>query len=337
MIRNNKHWTGLEELERSLSGGALSPVYYLYGNDGYLLDLALRQIREKVASSSPGAMVSFFSADESDPAAIVSEARTLPFFSTSRVVVVKEAHLFKRGAWKEFKSYIENPVSSTTLVFLGSAMDLEKETSDLVEKRGMIVRLDHPFKNRLLPWIKTIAREYKKEITVDGATLLIDVVGNDLLRIRSELEKAALYRLEDRTIEAETIREVVAEARTDTIFSLVDSVAGKKRDEALSILWRLIEGGQPPLLILSLLHRQFRLIARGKEMVGKGKGRSDLGRELKIRDSRLNDFQDQLSRFTLEEVKTIFMSLARTDLALKSSRLDKGMILEDLILGMCGL
>ena len=267
----------------------------------------------------------------------MSEARTLPFFSTSRVVVVKEAHLFKRGAWKEFKSYIENPVSSTTLVFLGSAMDLEKETSDLVEKRGMIVRLDHPFKNRLLPWIKTIAREYKKEITVDGATLLIDVVGNDLLRIRSELEKAALYRLEDRTIEAETIREVVAEARTDTIFSLVDSVAGKKRDEALSILWRLIEGGQPPLLILSLLHRQFRLIARGKEMVGKGKGRSDLGRELKIRDSRLNDFQDQLSRFTLEEVKTIFMSLARTDLALKSSRLDKGMILEDLILGMCGL
>jgi len=334
-LRKDKNWFELEDLERSLSKGKVYPLYYLYGNDKYLLDQGVKQIKTKVLTSSPEITVSTYSAGETDPSAIMNDAHTLSFFSTSRIIMVKEAHVFKPSHWEEFFPYFENPVSSTTLLFLSEKMDLKKEVYDLVKKKGMVVRFDHPFKAQLVQWIQRIAHEFQKEITNEAISLLSEVVGNDLLRISSELEKVSLYCQDEKVIEAEVIKEVVAEAGMETIFSLMDCIGRKERDKSLEILWRLIDSGQPPLLILSLITRQIRLIAQGKEMIQKGKEPYDLVKSLKIKEFKLRDFQDQLSRFSLEEIKDIFTKLTLTDLALKSSRLNKGIILERLIFEMC--
>jgi len=70
-------------------------------------------------------------------------------------------------------------------------------------------------------------------------------------------------------------------------------------------------------------------------MMREGKDPYDLVKNLKIQKFKLDDFQDQLSRFSLSECKKIFTALALTDLALKSSRLPKGIILERLVLEIC--
>jgi DNA polymerase-3 subunit delta len=334
-LRKEKEWSDPEDLEQSLSKGKVYPLYYLYGNDQYLLERGVRQIKSKVLTSSPDSTVTHYSASEAIPADILNDARTLPFFSTSRFIMVKEAHLFKTVHWKEFLSYLKSPVASTMLLFLGEKMELEKESYGLLKSKGMVVRFNHPFESQLPQWIRKIARECEKEITPEAISLLCEVAGNDLLRIASELGKVSIYCGRKGVIDAEAIGEVVAEAKMETIFTLIDCIGKKESDKSLKMLWRLIDSGQPPLLILSLVSRQIRLIARGKEMMREGKDPYDLVKDLKIQKFKLDDFQKQLSRFSLSECKKIFTALALTDLALKSSRLSKGIILERLVLEIC--
>jgi len=333
-VQRERDWSDLEDLERSLSKKKLSSLYYLYGNDQYLIERGVGQIRAKALVSFPEITVSTYSADETTPSALVNDARTISFFSAARLMIVKEAHLFKSGHWKEFLPYLQNPVTSTTLIFLGEKMDLEKDVQSLFKAKGMVVRFNHPFESQLPQWIKTIARELKMEITPAAISLLREVAGNDLLRIRSELGKVSLYSKDEKVMNEEAIKAVVAEARIDTIFSLIDCIGRKERDKSLTMLWRLIDSGQPPLLILSLISRQIRLIVRAKEMIQKGKGDYEVVKSLQIK-GRPETFLDQISRFSLGESRAILTAMALTDLALKSGKLNKGMILEQLVLNIC--
>jgi DNA polymerase-3 subunit delta len=333
-VQRNKVWSDPEDLERSVSKGKLYPLYYLYGNDQYLLERGVNQIRAMLMASLPETTVSSYSASETTPSAIINDARTISFFSGSRFMIVKEAHLFKSIHWKEFFPYLKNPVVSTTLIFLSEKMALEKDVYSLFRTKGMVVRLNHPFESQLPQWVKKIAQELKKELTPEATSLLLEVAGNDLLRIRSELEKVALYSGDEKLINAEAIKAVVVEAKIDTIFPLIECIGRKERDKSLIMLWSLINSGQSPLFILSLMSRQIRLIARAKEMILKGKGNYEVLKSLQIK-GRPEIFIDQLSHFSSEEIKHIFAALAFTDLALKSSRLNRGMILEQLVLGIC--
>ena len=70
-------------------------------------------------------------------------------------------------------------------------------------------------------------------------------------------------------------------------------------------------------------------------MMLQGKKPYDLVKDLKIQRFKLEDFQEQLSRFSLWEIKSVITAMALTDLALKSSKLKKGMVLEQLVLNIC--
>lgn len=81
-MKKDKKWSDPEDLERNLSKGKVYPLYYLYGNDGYLLERGVRQIKAKVLTSYPQLTVNTYSAGETDPSHILNDARTLPFFLT---------------------------------------------------------------------------------------------------------------------------------------------------------------------------------------------------------------------------------------------------------------
>lgn len=333
-MQRERDWSEPEDLERSLSKGKLRPLYYLYGNDQYLLERGVGQIRTKVLASFPETTMTTCSASETTPSALVNDARTISFFSSSQLILVKEVHLFKASHWKELLPYLENPVLSTTLIFLGEKMDTGKDVSSLFKAKGMIVRLNHPFESQLPQWIKKIAQELKKEITPAAISLLREVTGNDLLRIRSELGKVSLYGKDEKLMSEEAIKAVVPEARIDTIFSLIDCIGRKERDKSLTMLWRLIDSGQSPLLILSLISRQVRLLVRAEEMIQKGTTPYEVVKNLQIK-GRPEIFLDHLSRFSSRGINDTFTAMILTDLALKSSRLNRGMILEQLVLTLC--
>jgi len=105
----------------------------------------------------------------------------------------------------------------------------------------------------------------------------------------------------------------------------------------LNALKKLVEAGEPPLKILTMITRQGRLAARAKEMLQKGASSGEVGEKLGIRDFYLKGFLAQVDTFSLSQVEAYFSCLFRADWRLKSSGVDKRIILERLILDLCAL
>lgn len=322
----------INEWKEILPGDKFPPFYYFYGNDQYLLERALQHIKKRFLTVSPEGSISFISAAEGIVSELLSEVYNASLFSPTRLIIIKESHLFKSRDWHEMLFYLKNPVSSITLIFISEKLELERPIYTLFAQKGKVFRCDHPFESQLPFWIRKIAGEMRKEITSGALSLLMEIAGNDLLRIHSELEKISLYLDKDNLITEEAIRAIVAGPRTDTIFSLIDCLGRKDIGGSLIHLWRLIDSGQPPLLILSLISWQFRLIARAKEMIQKGVSESQVRESLQIKS---RTFLKQLSYFSSQEVRNILNLLTFTDLKLKSSYLNKVMILEELVLNIC--
>ncbi|MCK4245320.1 MAG: hypothetical protein KAX20_06825 [Candidatus Omnitrophica bacterium] len=104
------------QLLHNLERGRIEPFYIIWAEDDYLIKEALKRIKETLSEGKEDIFnYHNFSGRETDSAAILNIAKTLPFATERRFVVVEEVEKLKISERKKLFSYLTNPVSSTTL------------------------------------------------------------------------------------------------------------------------------------------------------------------------------------------------------------------------------
>jgi DNA polymerase-3 subunit delta len=325
------------ELKKAIQKRELSPLYFFYGEETFLIDRILTDLKEVMIDPHLSDFnLSIFYGEEITPQDIINSAKTLPLMSDYRLVIVRESDQLKLSSWKRFSSYFSHPLLSTCLIFCAEKMVLNPELLSIFRKEGKVVRFYHPFDREVPEWIRKIAREFNKKIRQDALVLLSAELGNDLQKIYNELQKIAAYVGERGTIERDDVEEAIADIKGTTVFDLLDCIGSKDVEGALNALKRLIESGEQPLRILSMITLRIRQYAKAKEMLQEGSSHVDVGRRLGIRDFYLKGFLEQVHTFPLNRVEACFACLFRSDWKLKSSRINKRLILERLITDLCG-
>jgi len=323
-------------LFRQLEKEEILPVYYLYGNETYMLEEAVRNIKKRLI---PPGLKDFnyetFFGGNNDASDIIHAACTFPIMSERRMVVVKDAHLLPIKDLEELTSYISNPLPSSCLIFISEKIDSRRKFFINLKKCGVIVKLDHPKDGELAYWIQKMATGFDKEIGKDGIAFLVEIVGNNLQEIYNEIEKVSIFIGDNATIGLEDLQEVVSELRVENIFALIDSVGNKDREKALTILQKMLASGEDHLKILGMIMYRFRLIFRAKDLMQKGLPPSEMGKRLGIRSFLVKGLLEQARRFSRDDFNEAFGQFFNTDLTLKSSRVAKKLILERLILELC--
>ena len=323
------------ELQKAIKRKEISPLYFLYGEESFLLEQAVTSLKENLVDPS---LLHFnltvFSGRESTPQDIVSSAKTHPLSGAYRMGVVKEADKLK-SPWNNFTPYFNQPLTTTCLVFCGEKLPLKSTPLSAFKKNGVLVRFYHPYDREIPGWIKNIAQSCNKKVSRSAVALLSTELENDLQTIFKEVEKIAAYVGDREVIEADDVKEVVAVNRGASVFTLTDRIADKDREGALLTLKQLLAAGEPPLKILTMITRQVRLLAQAQEMLDRGLSQQEVGRSLGIRDFYLKDFIGRARVFSRLQGEKSIDSLFHTDWKLKSSRIDKRIVLEDLISGLC--
>jgi len=279
--------------------------------------------------------LNLFYGKESNPQDIMASAQTLPLMSDHKLIIIKEADRLKVSSWKEFSSYFADPPSSTCMIICAEKMVLNASLLKIFRKKGEVVRFYHPFDREVPSWIKRIAHECNKKINQEAVSLLRMELDNDLQKIYNEMQKVAAYVGEKKEIEENDVKEVVADVKGATIFNLMDCIGNKDMGGALDALKILTESGEQPLKILRMITMRIRQLAKGKEMLQEGLSQADIGRSLGIHNFYLKGFFTQVRAFSLAQVEDFTHYLFRSDWKLKSSRVDKRLILERLIIALC--
>jgi DNA polymerase III subunit delta len=108
-----------EKLIQDLKNKIYHPVYFLHGNEPYYIDVITDYIADHVLEDGEKEFnQTILYGKDVDVSWIVSNAKRFPMMSNYQVVIVKEAQEIKNlDKSEEFLHYLDNPLSSTLLVF----------------------------------------------------------------------------------------------------------------------------------------------------------------------------------------------------------------------------
>jgi DNA polymerase-3 subunit delta len=266
--------------------------------------------------------------------AIVESARLLPMMAERRVVVVLRAERLlkpkRRGRFDEesaepegetpaevdaLEAYVKAPEPQTVLVLVAADVDRSRrlfkalaKTATIVEcwglKGGRDARVDlRQAARQAEQLVRQAVAAAGQEIETAAARLVAERAGTDITQLRGDVDRLLLYAAGQRRITVADVREVVSAESSQDDWAVTNAIQRGDRAEALRQLALALDGGGVPYQILGQLAWFVR---------------------------------EKLTAFDPRRVPAAVDALFRTDLDLKSSGGDPRVLLERLVVELCG-
>jgi len=179
-----------EQLIGDLKNKSYKPVYFLWGDEPYYIDLVTSYITKHVLSEAEQSFnQSILYGKDSEAAQVSDLARRFPMMASHQVVILKEAQEMK--SLGDLLAYVEQPQPSTLLVinYKYKKPDKRQKLFKVLEKNSVWFESKKLYENQVPGWISAYASKRDFRIEPKAAALLTEFLGSDLSKIANELEK----------------------------------------------------------------------------------------------------------------------------------------------------
>jgi DNA polymerase-3 subunit delta len=350
----------------AMKKGVLSPAYLFLGAEGYdrrRCKQALLETHLSPEEREEGLM--HYDLSRTPVAEVVDDARSLSLFASKRLIIAGSAEaVLPKGARAassdadedeesgpststvagsdvaSLVEYLRNPTPGTVILFEATRFALEGDDKKKAER---VAKLYSSIRDvvELAPYSPDDARREAQSIakrlgvTLEPSTLelLVEALGADIARIDTELEKLSLLA-SGRAITPDDIQTMVPDARSSTIFALVNALGRRDRVRSLAVLDTLCREGEYLPLALAFLSSQFRqaLIAREanlrspQQIIGHF---NKLG--IQIWSTRADQVNQTATRFSREQLERGIQLIFETDRNLRSAHPDDRITMEHFV------
>jgi DNA polymerase-3 subunit delta len=330
----------------------IDQVYFLYGPEEYLIEEEVRRLLDQTLSPKErGLNLHLFNGEEHSGQEIVQTAQTLPMFSQYRFVLIRGADQFDDGDVEAFLPYMRNPSSSTCVVMSAQTIGPWKKYQKDIGKVGKVVEYPRLKGKGLTSWVKKRMEEKGKIISEEAVGYLVEVVGDHLQDLDNGLEKVYLSVGEKKKIELSDIEGIASAAKVSTIYDLTDAIGQKNLEKALTILEKALElksipfkKDEPPQkrkddplpLLLGMMSRHYWNIYRVKELASKRKSLEEMAGVLRMQAWNVRKLIEQGRGFSMVSLREGILKCHEADLAIKTGRGPKNLLMEKLVIDLCG-
>lgn len=301
--------------------------YILYGEEHYLLEEALKRIVKEHVPVEDEMNTVTYDAARSDVFAVLDDARTIPFFSDKKIIIVNHATFLCPSddtGWdlEALDAYLKDPMDSTVLIFIGEFMKLDarKKIVKAMQKTCKVLqysRLDESSK------VNYIRNELKaRNIQVDSKSLkeLEKRLPADIQTIKNEITKLELY---GGTITYDCVCDLITRPLEEDVFILVNAVTKQDLKIALHLWNDLCVLNKDAIYLIALLASQFRFLFQVKTYMMQGYSKNEITSELKAHPYRVQISMQTCGSLDIAYILEILAQLATLDQKLKSGQLDK--------------
>ena len=303
------------------------PVYLLTGSDRPKIETAVRRLR---AHFSPEAVEVLSAVDASgESAAALCNAGSL--FGDARLVIVeevdgrREGDGRRKGGWKAadvdaVASYLRSPAPDTVLALVGE--DVKRSTAlwKACAKSGSV--LEYAVEKKELPrWVADQFRQRGVEAEPEACAALVQLVGDDLHALSSEVDKLATWAAGEPIGEREV--EVLTPAAADApTFTLTDAWAAHDAAGALGASETIFEREARPrrdtaARLAGALGSHLGRLRQVKRLAADGVRPKDAAAKLKLHPYYASKLFSQADGFSPDDLETAAVRLADLDGALK--------------------
>lgn len=349
--------------------GSLAPVYLFLGSEAYdrrrckqaLLDAHL-------APEERAGGFTHHDLSATSVAEVMDDARALSLFASKRLIVASGAEAAvpkvpraaastededdEEGGGSSASSdvtplveYLRNPTPGVIVLFEATRFSLEGDDKKKAERVGKfyssirdVVEFAAYSPDDARREAQAIARRLGVTLQPASLEMLVEALGADIARIATELEKLSLLSAKS-AIAPEDIQMMVPDARSSTVFALVNALGRRDRARSLEVLDTLCREGAYLPLALSFLSTQFRqaLIAREANLRSSQQIMGHFTRMgVPMWSSRADQVNQTATRFSREQLEQGLKLIFETDRDLRSAHPDDRIVMEQFVVKLTG-
>ena len=201
-----------EDLRNQLKRDEIKPVYLFFGAEKYLRNLAVKTITDRALQDSQ--LREFneitYSLTETDFVQAISSAEQLPMLSNRRVVKITDLKIgatpnkdnLKEEHEEILSRYLQRPAESSVVIFIAEEIDKRRKLSKLLLENTVAVEFTELSDFELLGWSKGKLKDLNTHADDQIIKEIVNLVGNNLLKLNTELEKLATAALHFQSLAA---------------------------------------------------------------------------------------------------------------------------------------
>jgi DNA polymerase-3 subunit delta len=296
------------------------PVYLVISNQDYLKRKVFEFCRNQVGEAARAFDWAVFDLDNDEPDELINAARTLPWMSPYRWIYAENA---QEGA-DRLTGYLENPSDRTVVV-----LQVKKK----IRGWPKLPVVDMTTSGSPEGWVRRKVKQEGYSISGDAAGMLVELVGNDLLRLESELEKLLVSRYETKQIDLDAVLGLTLEGRQRDVFQLISALAQRKREVAFRVLGQLLGSGVPVQQVIPTLYWNFSRLLVALEMLEAGIPYQKIVTNLRI--FSFSGKRKEVESYSYQYLVNLLLRLRETDRLCKSAPVDPRRELERIIIDTC--
>ena len=294
-----------------IASGNLDPVYLVLGHDAVETAEMADAFEQVVDEGLRAFNVDRFHGGDANLGQVIEAARTLPMMAPRRIVVLLRAERClaptreNRSTATEleaFEAYLADPQPHASLIVVAGDLDKRRRTTARLLEAATVVACG------VVETLADAERWVRRRVSTRGmsiepaaARLLVAQVGPDLARLSSDVERLLLFAAAQSSVGVAEVREISGPAVAHDDWGVARAIERGQTAQALKELALVMESGAAAPMVLG----QLAWVVRTKLASGR--------------------------------LPAAVEALFRTDMDLKTSAGDHRILLERLVLELCGV
>lgn len=320
----------------------LSPLYFFYGTQSYLMNVLKNQVLHKALSAEEMEFnLSIYDMEETPVDLAIEDAETLPFIGEKRVVVINRPYFLTGERIKQkvehnlsqLEAYIENPSPETVFIVIApyEKLDKRKKLVKGLLKHAETFELTKLSDDDLYQILLLTTENYQVNFSREAFNYLLELVGPNISQLVNEVEKMALYAGENGDLTVDIINNLVSKSLESNVFTLIDHIMTNQLSAAYRLVYDLIKLKEEPIKLLALISRQFRIVFQVSLYKKQGYAQKQIATMIKVHPFAVKIAAKQAMAYSEESLRKALDLCTETDYIMKTGQMDKTIALELLI------
>lgn len=322
-----------QEAVQQIRQAPLAPVYLVMGTEDYLVQEIRQAFMDRMKIDDLEELnFMAFDMDETNLGAVIDEAETLPFFGDYRLIFVEKPS-FLTGEKKSnnqeqdidsLLAYLKQPVETSVVVFWANypKLDARKKATKALKKTTVIDAA--PLQERdLRNFLQRYISNENVKISREAFDLFLRLTDFDLSKAMNEIEKLLLLAGEGGTITLQLVEDLVPKTLEHNIFELTEQILKGDAGKAYQTYEELHLQGEETIKLTAILIGQIRLLLQTKILQKVGYQQANIAETLGVHPYRVKLAMQQVAKFPLQLLVTMYDELVENDYEVKTGRAEK--------------
>lgn len=331
-----------EALKRAVAGGNTN-VYILFGDDGYLKNMYKNKISRAVCEPDDIFNYQKFDGD-CDLQEVYDSVLQFPMMSDKKCVILTDYDFEKCGKsdFEKLCVILDETPDTCVFILLFDNMEIDHKKNSKFKKlvtaaeknNGVAALLNHRKPAELVKMLCDGAKKRGCSFENGAAAHLVEVAGEDINTLVSELEKLCAYSKGE--ITKQTVEKVAVKTVESSVYNLSKQIIDCDMKAALNTIDELMFMRVEPIVILSTVSSYY--VDMYRVFIGKSKGLalSQIADRFgyKGKEFVLERAANNLRKFDFNKFSLSFEALCKADKALKTFSSDSRTVLEQLAVNL---